>query len=77
MESARSPTHITRLVATVAVGNGHARQAGVGDVIGRFSISGRECAAVAGRALIGDRCLTVIPFGGLPACHAMAADAIH
>ena len=64
-------------MAAIAIGNGHARQAGVGDVIGRFAISGREGATVAGRALIGYRCLTVIPLGWLPACHAMAADAVH
>ena len=71
VESARVPAGVTTLVATVAIGNGHARQAGVGDVISRLAISRRERATVAGRTLIGYRSLAVVPLGGLPARHAM------
>ena len=77
VESARVPAGVTTLVATVAVGNSHARQAGVGDVIGCLAISGRECATVAGRALVGDRRLAVVPLGGFPARHTVATDAVH
>ena len=58
-----SPTGITCLVTGIAVAAGERL---VGNVAGRESVCRRVGTTVAGRTLVGDHRLGVIPAGGLP-----------
>ena len=76
MKLARIPTGVTGFVATVAVRNRHATERLVGNVIGCRSIGRWKAPGVAGRTLVGDGRLSVVPAGGFPSGGGMTTGAI-
>ena len=77
VQLARSPARVTRLVAGIAIGDGHPRQRRIRDVGGTLAGGWRKTTRMAGRALVGDGLLGVIPLGRLPRRGAVAAHAVH
>jgi hypothetical protein len=63
-------------MTSVAIGDCHAGERGIGNMGHRLTISGRVGTTVTGSALVGHRHLRVIPLRGFPDTGAMAADAI-
>ena len=76
VQLARRPVGVTGFVTSVAVGDRHATQRFVGDVVGRGTVGRREASGVASGALVGDRLLGVVPLGGFPGGCAVAAYAV-
>ena len=76
MKLARVPAGKSPLVATVAIGDRYAGERRIGNVVGDRPVRWRERSAVAGRALVGNGRLGVIPACGIHARHAVAACAV-
>ena len=76
MEHTGIPAGVTSLVATVAVGDRHATEGLVRNVVGSKTAGGREATGVAGRTLVGHWSLRVVPLGRLPPRGVVAADAV-
>ena len=76
MEQARIPTGVATPVATVAVANHHTGQRFVGNVVHCGSIGRWVGTAVAGRTLIGNHRLSVIPAAGPPGRNAVTVCAV-
>lgn len=76
VERTREPACVTGFVAGVAIRNSYTRKSSIGNVIQRSTVRWRVSSAVAGRTLVGDRHLAVVPFTRAPCCRAMAAHAV-
>jgi hypothetical protein len=63
-------------MARITVGNRHAGERLVGDMVDRWPIGRREGSGMAGRALIGYHCLGMVPTGWFPRSGAVARGAI-
>ena len=73
---ARIPACESGFVTGVAIGNHHARQPRIGNVVGRPPIGWRVASAVASRAFVGHYLLRVIPLGRCPRCHTVAGNTV-
>jgi len=76
VEGGRCPRGVAPFVAGVAIGNSHATERRIRYVVDRLSIRWRECSAMAGKALVCNDGLRVVPLGRLPGRGVVAAYAI-